>query len=205
MKILLVSATDNELGPFETTWFRKNQVDRLVSGVGMVATTHSLTRELQSNTYDLAINIGLAGSFDRTIPVGEVVRIVEDIFSELGAEDGENFLSLKDIGLPGTDILINFDEEKNSLLNTFRKVRGITVNTVHGEEKSIEKVINRYHPQVETMEGAAFFYVCGKEGIPAIQLKSISNYVERRNKEAWNIPLALDNLKSAVTELLDKL
>ena len=52
MKILLVSATEAELEPFETIWFRKNQVDRLVSGVGMVATAHSLTRELQSKSYD---------------------------------------------------------------------------------------------------------------------------------------------------------
>ncbi|HNP99301.1 MAG TPA: futalosine hydrolase, partial [Bacteroidia bacterium] len=91
MKILLVSATENEMGSLETAWFRKNQVDRLITGVGMVATTYSLTRELQQKSYDLAVNIGLAGSFDRNIPIGEVVRVTEDIFSELGAEDGEEF------------------------------------------------------------------------------------------------------------------
>ncbi|MBK6837242.1 MAG: futalosine hydrolase [Bacteroidetes bacterium] len=179
MKILLVSATEAELEPFETIWFRKNQVDRLVSGVGMVATAHSLTRELQSKSYDLAINIGLAGSFDRTFKLGEVVRVVEDIFSELGAEDGENILSLKEMGLSGTDILLNLDETMNPHVNKFRKVRGITVNTVHGNEQSIETIQKRLHPQVETMEGAAFFYVCGKEGVSSLQLRAISNYVEK--------------------------
>ncbi|MBL0259027.1 MAG: futalosine hydrolase [Bacteroidetes bacterium] len=203
MKILLVSATEAELEPFETIWFRKNQVDRLVSGVGMVATAHSLTRELQSKSYDLAINIGLAGSFDRTFKLGEVVRVVEDIFSELGAEDGENILSLKEMGLPGTDILLNLDETMNPHVNKFRKVRGITVNTVHGNEQSIETIKKRLHPQVETMEGAAFFYVCGKEGVSSLQLRAISNYVEKRNREAWDIPLALANLKTAVTDLLN--
>jgi len=203
MKILLVSATEAELEPFETIWFRKNQVDRLVSGVGMVATAHSLTRELQSKSYDLAINIGLAGSFDRTFKLGEVVRVVEDIFSELGAEDGENILSLKEMGLSGTDILLNLDETMNPHVNKFRKVRGITVNTVHGNEQSIETIQKRLHPQVETMEGAAFFYVCGKEGVSSLQLRAISNYVEKRNGEAWDIPLALANLKTAVTDLLN--
>ncbi|MBK6444720.1 MAG: futalosine hydrolase [Bacteroidetes bacterium] len=203
MKILLVSATEAELEPFETIWFRKNQVDRLVSGVGMVATAHSLTRELQSKSYDLAINIGLAGSFDRTFKLGEVVRVVEDIFSELGAEDGENILSLKEMGLSGTDILLNLDETMNPHVNKFRKVRGITVNTVHGNEQSIETIQKRLHPQVETMEGAAFFYVCGKEGVSSLQLRAISNYVEKRNREAWDIPLALANLKTAVTDLLN--
>ena len=203
MKILLVSATEAELEPFETIWFRKNQVDRLVSGVGMVATAHSLTRELQSKSYDLAINIGLAGSFDRTFKLGEVVRVVEDILSELGAEDGENILSLKEMGLSGTDILLNLDETMNPHVNKFRKVRGITVNTVHGNEQSIETIQKRLHPQVETMEGAAFFYVCGKEGVSSLQLRAISNYVEKRNREAWDIPLALANLKTAVTDLLN--
>lgn len=163
MKILLVSATEAELEPFETIWFRKNQVDRLVSGVGMVATAHSLTRELQSKSYDLAINIGLAGSFDRTFKLGEVVRVVEDIFSELGAEDGENILSLKEMGLSGTDILLNLDETMNPHVNKFRKVRGITVNTVHGNEQSIETIQKRLHPQVETMEELHFFTCAEKK------------------------------------------
>ena len=169
----------------------------------MVATAHSLTRELQSKSYDLAINIGLAGSFDRTFKLGEVVRVVEDIFSELGAEDGENILSLKEMGLSGTDILFNLDETMNPHVNKFRKVRGITVNTVHGNEQSIETIQKRLHPQVETMEGAAFFYVCGKEGVSSLQLRAISNYVAKRNREAWDIPLALVNLKTAVTALLN--
>lgn len=204
MKILLVSATENEMGSLETAWFRKNQVDRLITGVGMVATTYSLTRELQQKSYDLAVNIGLAGSFDRNIPIGEVVRVTEDIFSELGAEDGEEFLTLKEMGLDGTDILINLDESQNNLFNSFRKVRGITVNTVHGNTHTINKIRERLHPQVETMEGAAFFFVCGKEGIPSVQLRAISNYVERRNKDAWDIPLALGKLNTIVAELLEK-
>ncbi len=205
MKILLVSATENEMGSLETTWFRKNQVDTLITGVGMVATTHALTRELQDKTYDLAINIGLAGSFDRNIQIGEIVRVTEDIFSELGAEDDNNFLSLKEMGLEGTDIFINLDENENPLFSSFRKVRAITVNTVHGNENSIAKIHKRLHPQIETMEGAAFFYVCGKENIPALQLRSISNYVEKRNKDAWDIPLALGKLNVTVAELLEKL
>ena len=145
----------------------------------------------------------MAGSFDRTFKLGEVVRVVEDIFSELGAEDGENILSLKEMGLSGTDILLNLDETMNPHVNKFRKVRGITVNTVHGNEQSIETIQKRLHPQVETMEGAAFFYVCGKEGVSSLQLRAISNYVEKRNREAWDIPLALANLKTAVTDLLN--
>ena len=79
------------------------------------------------------------------------------------------------------------------------------MNTVHGNMASIEKVIKKYKPEIESMEGAAFFYVCEKENIPSIQLRAISNYVERRNKDNWNIPLALQNLKLALEKLLSAL
>jgi futalosine hydrolase len=40
------------------------------------------------------INLGIAGSFDRNIALGDVVEITEDTFAELGAEDDEAFISI---------------------------------------------------------------------------------------------------------------
>ncbi len=88
------------------------------------------------------------------------------------------------------------------VLRQLKKVKGITINTVHGNKKSISKVISLYQPDVESMEGAAFFYACNKFNIPALQLRSVSNYVERRNVKNWNIPLAVKNLNEAVISLL---
>jgi futalosine hydrolase len=44
------------------------------------------------------------------------------------------------------------------------------------------------------MEGAAVFYVAQQEKIPALQIRAISNLVEKRNKDNWDIPLAIKNL-----------
>ncbi|REJ81611.1 MAG: futalosine hydrolase [Bacteroidetes bacterium] len=205
MDILVCAATEEEVSPLREIWFRKHNMDYLVSGVGMVATTHALTKRLSEKHYDLAVNTGLAGAFTRSIQIGEVVRVTEDIFSELGAEDDDRFLSLKEIGLSGTDTFINLDEHLPKDPFPYRKVRSITVNTIHGNEKSIETVIKRFKPDIETMEGAAFFFVCGVEKIPCIQIRSISNYVEKRNRDAWNIPLALQNLKQELSIVLEKI
>lgn len=205
MEILLTAATEMEIAPFREAFFRKNNVEFLVTGVGMVSTAYELTRHFSKNRYDLAVNCGLAGSFDRTIPIGEVVRVIQDIFSELGAEDGEQFLTISHMGLEATNILVNVDEIRPHVLKHFRTVRGITVNTVHGNDASIAKIVERLNPQVETMEGAAFFYVCGRENIPSLQVRAISNYVERRNREAWDIPLAMKNLKEEVVGLIERL
>ena len=64
----------------------------------MTATAFALGRELATNQYDLAINLGIAGSFDRNIALGEVVEVTDDRFSELGAEDDEAFLTIDEAG-----------------------------------------------------------------------------------------------------------
>jgi futalosine hydrolase len=54
------------------------------------------------------------------------------------------------------------------------------------------------------MEGAAFFYSCAQAGLPSIQLRAISNWVEPRNRDAWNIPLAISNLNQTIAQLLSE-
>jgi futalosine hydrolase len=53
------------------------------------------------------------------------------------------------------------------------------------------------------MEGASFFYACEQAGIPGIQIRSISNLVERRNKENWQIGLAIKNLNNTLIQLFN--
>ena len=84
----------------------------------------------------------------------------------------------------------------------YPKLRAITVNTVHGSEDEIEKIRQRLNPQVETMEGAAFFFACKMAQVSCIQIRAISNYVERRNKANWDIPSAVKNLNDEIVKLL---
>ena len=205
MKILIVAATKEEISVLEDIKDSSHILDFLISGPGMVSTAYELTLKLSTNRYDLAINCGIAGSFDRSISMGEVVSVKHDIFSELVVEDGDKFLSLSEAGLLGKDSFQNSFKIMDSSNLHLKEVRGITVNTVHGNESSILKVINRCNPQIETMEGAAFFFVCEKENIPSLQFRAISNYVEKRNRDIWNIPLALRNLKAALENLLSSL
>ena len=80
----------------------------------------------------------------------------------------------------------------------------ITVNTVHGSERSIAAVVARCAPQVESMEGAAFMFACQMHGVPCAQVRAVSNVVERRNRGAWAIEPALANLQTAVLRILER-
>ena len=161
------------------------------SPTDLVATAYALGVALHQESYDLALNVGIAGSFYRNIKLGQLVEVREDILSELGAEDDEEFLSLDELELGEVEFNAT---DKYQIKQQLRKVTAITVNTVHGNEDSISLIRERVNPTIETMEGAAFFYACEEANIPGLQVRAISNYVEKRNKENWNLALAVKNL-----------
>ncbi|WP_343531147.1 futalosine hydrolase [Pedobacter sp.] len=205
MKTLVVAATQAEIAPTlahfgiaSNNFIETENFDLLITGVGMVATAFALGQKL-NNKYTLVLNVGIAGSFDREISLGEVVNITHDTFAELGAEDHDNFITLPQLGFGEN----SFSPTTETAL-TLREVKGITVNKVHGNAQSIEKTIQLHQPQTESMEGAAVFYACQQLNIPVLQIRSISNYVEPRNRESWKIGLAVKNLNDWLIGFINK-
>ena len=189
-----------------------HEVDVLNTGVGMVATATWCSRTLMARDYDLALNLGVCGTFDRVLAPGTVVHVATDRFAELGAEDGDRFLTIHQLGLldPNEwpfsgERLMNAAPPDNAPLRAFPSVDGITVNTVHGDEPSIARAVERFAPQVESMEGAAFMYACLVHGLPFAQVRGVSNVVERRNRDAWRLPDAIRALNAAALEIIDAL
>lgn len=217
MKILIVSATQFEIKPLldflgiaiptigmnnANIDFEDKDIQVLITGIGMVNTAFMVGR-YSLNHYDLVVNVGVCGAFDRELELGTVVHVTEDILSEMGAEDGEEFLTYDQLNLPGEHLFSENYTITNTFIDSLKKVKGITVNTVHGNELSIEKVEQLYHPDVESMEGAAFFASCSGMKANHIQIRAISNYVEKRDKSKWQMPLAIKNLNDFLINFIN--
>lgn len=192
MKVLIVVATN-----FEITSDMLKVYPVLVTGIGMVNTSINLTRELSKNSYDLVINMGIAGSFKDFINIGDVVEITEDSFSEIGFENNNQFNKFSEF-----DIKTSFTVNPKS---TLTRVKSITVNTVHGNAQSISEIVERENTDIESMEGAAVFNVCEDFNTNCIQIRSISNKVEARNKDNWDIKTAIINLNNEVERIITNL
>jgi futalosine hydrolase len=205
MRVLVVAATEPEVsGLNQESRIKSQDIEFLITGVGMVATAFSLGNHLATHKHDLAINLGIAGSFDRNIILGEVVEITEDTLAELGAEDAEEFLAIETMGFGKSKFMPTAALSDYGNFN-LKRCTAITVNTVHGHEPSIKKLNSRMQPQLESMEGAAFFYACKQANVPCLQIRAVSNYIEKRNRNAWQIGLAIKNLNSFAAELLKRL
>ena len=208
MSVLIVSSTQAECAPVIKSMsdikqlspylysglLQGSAVDVLIVGIGSVSTTFRLTQTLLQHNYTRVVSIGIAGSFDEDIKNCDIVQITHDCFADLGIDDNGVFRSLREAGLPCDDLDSELIVNPSPAITPYRQVRGITVQTTSGSEPRIADLKKRYNPQVETMENAAFFYVCLEMNIPFASFRAISNKVEPRNKENWQIAEAIANL-----------
>ena len=213
-KKLLVAATSAEImeicgqiEPYKVTEIGNNW-SVLVTGVGIAPTVFHLTNVLGIDHFQLVLNVGLAGAINRTISIGQTVNVIVDEFAFWGSEDNGDFLSVFKSGLQSANEFPFTNEKLFPLKSDFgippiQKVSGLTVQTVTGSLKSIDLLHQHYQSDVESMEGAAVFYVANQLKVPAVQLRSISNYVDPRNIENWKIQEALSSLSTIIKPLLE--
>ena len=214
MNILIVAATPFEITPLQDYLnhqpYSTHTCSILITGVGQVATAFQLGCELSRNSYDLVINAGIAGTFRSQWPLGNVVQVVSEQFAQLGAESANgDFIDIFSLGLLAPDTP---PFSKGKMINPYSisdkgllKATGITVDKVHGYEPSIYKIKEQFNPDIESMEGAAVFYACLSKQIKFLEIRAISNYVEARNRERWEIAKAIKNLNQKLIQLLPEL
>ena len=46
---------------------------------------------------------------------------------------------------------------------------------------------------------------CQESNVPCVQIRSISNYIEKRNKSVWNITKAITNLNKELQNFISTL
>jgi futalosine hydrolase len=204
MKILVTAATLNELQFID----KADNITLANTGAGIASTVYNLTK-LLNNRYDLVLNIGIAGSFSERLNIGDVVAVYSETFGDFGVATKNGFFTCFEENIvdanmfPFVDGILrseNAEHISRDLLIPLAK--GLTNNTISGEERLIERMKDKFSPEIETMEGAAFFYVCLMENVPFVEIRSISNMVEPRDKSKWNIPLAIKNLSDKVNSYL---
>ena len=207
MNLLIVAATELEIAPFLQ---ENTNVDILITGVGIPATVFELTSKLIDKNYDLALQAGIGGTFTEALQPGEVALISKDTFGDLGISENENFTTLFENGFAEKD---DFPYKNGWLLNphnylqktTLPVVDAITINTINNNELRIERCRQKFSAQVESMEGAAFHYVCLQQKINFLQVRSISNAVGERDKTRWLIKKAIENLNKELLTIMKNL
>jgi futalosine hydrolase len=198
--ILLAVAVEAELG----SWSARDGVERLVTGVGPVEAACALAAALAARRYRLVVSAGIAGAFDGAARIGDGVAIGEDSM-EVALESGEP------ITLPGGQRTIEEARSDPALVaelaaKGFAVLRGITVARVTCSDATARRLAASRRAQAESMEGFAVLRAAQRAGVPAIELRGISNRCGAREASGWNFAAGMDGLAkigSALFELCD--
>jgi futalosine hydrolase len=182
----------------------------LITGVGSLPTTWSLTRQIDRERPNLIIQAGIAGCFTGRSP-GEVLAIRDETLADLGVWEDHQFKTTFDLQLADPNQppftagrLVN----PYPTLLTFTRletVSAITVNEISTNPDRIDWYRTRTGAAVESMEGGALHYVGLRERTAFLQLRSVSNQIGTRDKSKWNIPLAIQRLNEELIRLLKEL
>jgi futalosine hydrolase len=218
MKIIITAATVGEWMPsflnmpkLYTDESKRMKIFFHASGVGMLASAVSFTRLILQDNPDLIIQVGIAGSFNNKLKLGDVVVVNEEKLGDMGVMENNKWKDIFDLKLEKNSYppfekrtLPNHCLSEYNLLQ-LQQVNAVTVNTISTDENIIKTIVEKYNPAIESMEGAALHYVCRELNTPFLQIRSISNYIGERDKTKWKMQTAIDNLNKAILQYADKL
>ena len=149
-------------------------LDVRICGVGPIETARYVAKVLEEKRCDGIILCGIAGAYDGSLSVGDVVAVGKEQMASLPAPFRASYEATMSLALP--------------------QVVSNTVTAVGCESLGA---------QIENMEGAALFALCGDAGVPCAEIRAISNRVDDERKD-WRIELAVDNLTQAIDKLFPR-
>ena len=209
MKTLIVSATLMEVEFASAQLIASQNYSFHISGVGMLASAVSLTKLALTHKPDLIIQVGIAGCFDTSLLLGNVVLVKDEILGDTGVEENGEWKDLfKTKFIAPDDSPFTNGRLVNKNLSVYNKlhlqeVTAITVNEVTTRTERINQLKSMYNPIIESMEGAALHYVCNELNIPYLQIRGLSNYIGERDKSKWLIKETVQNANKVLLEIVD--
>lgn len=175
----------------------------LACGVGPVEAAIAVARELERTRYRYVLSVGIGGAYEDVARVGEGRLIASECLAELGLEGGAP------LALPGGARTIERARADSAALERCRGIApfasGLTVTTVTTTAATGERLRKRYGTEVESMEGFAVLRAAEVAGIPALEIRGISNYVGERSASRWNFDAGARAAASTLDATLSRL
>jgi futalosine hydrolase len=192
-----------------------------IGGMGKVNAAHAATILSRFNPAAIVI-FGIGGAYpSSSAKIGDVVIAKEEIAGDEGVLTLDGFKSTEYIGIPllktSASVIYTTYPAPESLakhaLQTLQANLHVNRNNVHlgtfvtlstctGTTARARDLEERYHGLCENMEGAAVAQVAALHNIPWIEIRGISNIVEDRDLEKWDIPSAAHAAQRAVLHIV---
>lgn len=199
------------------------QVLLCVGGMGKVNAAHAAALIIAAFSPEALIIFGVGGAYPSSgAVVGDLALAQVEIAGDEGVLTHDGFKDMEYIGIPllktATSVIFTTYPASEPLLKKVlhRLLASseprrtdvhfgpfVTLSTCTGTTARARQLEERYHGLCENMEGAAAAQVAGLHDIPWIEVRGISNIVEDRDLQKWDIPKAAEAGQTAVLQILE--
>ena len=210
-RTLVVVAVEAEHAALGAECRASPSVDVVVAGIGRTnaaaATAEAIARAAAAGRpYSAVVSAGIAGALPGSnLAIGTLVVADACVYAEEGIELPGGFGDMRALGFPLGDFDGNRVPVDGALLRAFGGLGPVgaiaTVATCSGTDAAAERVRLRTGALAEAMEGAAVVHAARRAGVPAIEVRAISNTTGDRGAQRWDIPRALAALGAVGTEI----
>jgi futalosine hydrolase len=185
-------------------------VDVMAAGVGPAAAAVGAATALATAPYpyDLVVIAGIGGGFAPRAPLGSLVVSDSIVAADLGADTPDGYLPVEELGFgrsvhtPPAALTARVTDAVRGSGVPCLLAPVLTVSTVTGTAARAAELAAR-HPRAgaEAMEGFGVAEAAAAYGVPAVEIRAVSNTVGPRDRAAWRIGEALDALRAAFEPL----
>ncbi|ADG81031.1 futalosine hydrolase [Thermincola potens] len=211
-RILVMTAVQAERDAVLRGLKGDQRFDVCLAGVGPAAAAANTARILATAEYDLVVSAGIGGGFPGRAEIGSLVVANEIVAADLGVATPKGFMSLDELGFGCTRVQVDLrlvNRLTEALLAANLPVSAapiLTVSTVTGTAESAAEMAARVPgAAAEAMEGYGVAIAALDRGLPVLEIRSISNLVGPRDRNAWRIKEALAVLETASSVFLEVL
>lgn len=205
-RVLVMTAVEAERDAVLRGLQGDSRFEVTLAGVGPAQAAARTARvlALASTPFDLAISAGIGGGFGGAAAVGSIVVADSIVAADLGAETPDGFLTVEELGFGSA--CMEVDPELAQRLARRIASGGLqaavgavlTVSTATGSVRTAaERAARVAGAAAEGMEGYGVAAAAQEWGLPALELRAISNPVGPRDRSAWRIKEALEALEAA--------
>ncbi len=188
------------------------------TGIGAVNTAQALSVALQEINPTLVLQLGIGGAYPASgLSVGDLALATEENYGDLGVITPAGWFPANEIGIPvlltHRDYYNTYPLDADLVAKAQRTleqsgecaVQGpfVTVQQCTGRTDIGNELASRFNAICENMEGAAAAHICALYGVAFLELRAISNRVEDRNRDAWDIPRSVQRVQTAARKLVE--
>ena len=202
--LLVAVATEKEIKPLKHFFTAFEGVEAFVTGMGPVTSAASLGSylALHGSRIDGVFNIGVAGAYINSgLAMLDICLAQQEFLGDFGICMHDGIRDF-DPGLLKSDASPLFNNDLVRQFKTllahqniaFADVNFVTVNCTSGTAERGEFLRKKFDAGCENMEWAAVAMVCKNFNIPCVELRCISNMVEDRDIESWQLAEAIEKI-----------